>query len=651
MTIEKQVPEETSSTSGCQVPSIRELRQRSLDEIVYQPECDHTERQAMDMEVECEEPEEDMLQLRSHLHHHHRHHHSIYSRNHSYLHRVSTDGGSVCPHHPSSCTMLMACRDTVSPKRRNSRLMSITPPPPTSMSVGTSVSAKSPRISSVSSSDRDSFAFDRVDALPKDMSFTWLDILAIVFSIGTFLADIGTDMVVALFHLHNQDYWYFGLTAAFIVIPTLIVTGISLRWYVLDAREEPTQPISTWKWIVRTIFLLLQLGPIIRYLDSLMYGLKFRKSVKLRNRSEQKKYFQYMVYEDTDATMLRLFECFMEAAPQLVLQIYIMVKKSRFYHQIPLSEQAYSSALNETVTSFLGQVGKTTDSTQFPPLISPNEPWFVLAQLAAVFASMVSLSWSLVSYHRALRMSLPDKVNMTWPGLMVQFLWRICMIGSRVLVLALFATTYTRSIGFVCIIHWIIMFLWIISMRTSFCDNKIEELGYNAVLAVMYIFCYFNPVDSPTRFRYLTFYVFMFFENSILMFLFYSSRSFQPLFARLIVGTHFSAFVTGLCVMVIYYLYFHPTGAIRVWRRRTPDAGSDTVDLRSEENGRKAKKQISSSIWINQGRVLHPRPAIPNISTNQSTSTPGNSSLGGDVVVKNKIPNLVKELRLPPLSD
>ena len=30
-----------------------------------------------------------------------------------------------------------------------------------------------------------------------------------------------------------------------------------------------------------------------------------------------------MIYEDADATLLRLFECFMECAPQIVLQIYI----------------------------------------------------------------------------------------------------------------------------------------------------------------------------------------------------------------------------------------------------------------------------------------------------------------------------------------
>ena len=159
--------------------------------------------------------------------------------------------------------------------------------------------------------------YDRVDALPAHMTFTMIDALAILFSIGSFLFDIGTDIAVAAFHYINQDFWYFGLTMAFVILPTLVMTGISMRWYVLDSREEGSPKISKCQWISRFIFLLLQLGPILRYFDSLMYGLKFRQ--KTNSREAQKKYFQYMVYEDTDATMLRLFECFMEAAPQLVL--------------------------------------------------------------------------------------------------------------------------------------------------------------------------------------------------------------------------------------------------------------------------------------------------------------------------------------------
>jgi hypothetical protein len=56
-----------------------------------------------------------------------------------------------------------------------------------------------------------------------------------------------------------------------------------------------------------------------------MYGLKFRQ---LRDKEAKKRYFKYMANEDTDAAMLRLFGCFMEAAPQLVLQIYILAKST-----------------------------------------------------------------------------------------------------------------------------------------------------------------------------------------------------------------------------------------------------------------------------------------------------------------------------------
>lgn len=189
--------------------------------------------------------------------------------------------------------------------------------------------------SSVSSSLKASFSaggggdsFDHTDALPKEMSFTWIDILALCFSICSFLFDICADMFVAKFHYENGDYWYFTLTTTFIVVPTLVMTGISLRWYVLDSREEGAPQVTWFKWCLRVILLFLQLGPILRYLDSLLYGLKFRRSTA--NKADQKKYYQYMVYEDTDATMLRLFECFMEAAPQLVLQVYILARRYQF---------------------------------------------------------------------------------------------------------------------------------------------------------------------------------------------------------------------------------------------------------------------------------------------------------------------------------
>lgn len=146
-----------------------------------------------------------------------------------------------------------------------------------------------------------------------------------------------------------------------------------------------------------------------------------------------------------------------------------------------------------------------------------------------------------------------------------QFLWRICVIGARVLALALFAARYQQYIALVCGIHWLLMFAWIISMRTSFCDNRCEELGYNAVLGIMFIFCYFNPVDSPTRYRYSLFYTFIFCENTLLMTMFYLHPDSINCWYRLpaMIG-HFVAFFLGLGFMVLEPFDFSPPFACRV---------------------------------------------------------------------------------------
>jgi hypothetical protein len=64
---------------------------------------------------------------------------------------------------------------------------------------------------------------------------------------------------------------------------------------------------------------------IIRYVDALLYGLKSRKAAKRGDRASQYKYYAYMINEDADSTLLRLFEAFMESAPQVTLQLYILI--------------------------------------------------------------------------------------------------------------------------------------------------------------------------------------------------------------------------------------------------------------------------------------------------------------------------------------
>ena len=171
------------------------------------------------------------------------------------------------------------------------------------------------------------------------------------------------DCVVAyhFFHLavtHGvYHYWYFGLTVTFVLLPSLTMTGFSLRWYLQDAENAELPEVPTWRWILRILMLLLQvciinffdflflfllnfflqIAPILRYVDSMRYGLQSRKfgsiegktddfEEKKSAREQRIKNYKLMVYEDSDATLLRLFECFMESAPQLILQVCLEVK-------------------------------------------------------------------------------------------------------------------------------------------------------------------------------------------------------------------------------------------------------------------------------------------------------------------------------------
>ena len=169
---------------------------------------------------------------------------------------------------------------------------------------------------------------------------------------------------------------------------------------------------------------------------------------KSKAREKRLKFYTLMVYEDADATLLRLFECFMESAPQLILQIYILIRN-------PIS------------------LNIDPDQDQNPEDLMIKSSILVIS----VVSSLCSLAWSLVVYHRSLRYSLLEKNNLNAKGSALQFFWHFSSISARVIALSLFASVYPTWIGPVCVAHWVFMSAWIIHQNTQACNTKVRNLN------------------------------------------------------------------------------------------------------------------------------------------------------------------------------
>ena len=46
----------------------------------------------------------------------------------------------------------------------------------------------------------------------------------------------------------------------------------------MDGDNEHLPPVPLWRWILRLLALILQLAPVLRYVDSIRYGLLSRKA-------------------------------------------------------------------------------------------------------------------------------------------------------------------------------------------------------------------------------------------------------------------------------------------------------------------------------------------------------------------------------------
>ncbi|KAG8442046.1 hypothetical protein GDO86_011005 [Hymenochirus boettgeri] len=392
------------------------------------------------------------------------------------------------------------------------------------------------------------------------------DGLWIVAAVAVYCADVGSDLWLSVDYYLRGQRWWFGLTLFFVVLGSISVQVFSFRWFVHDFSTEnsaqcppmeskgatgssaaasvgegearpstphrqpsagSTKPATTGTdranrdraascsfcvWFMQSVIHVLQLGQIWRYFHTIYLGIRSRRS----GENERWRFYWKMVYEYADVSMLHLLATFLESAPQLVLQLCIVVQ---------------------------------TRSLQ------------ALQGLTAA-ASLVSLAWALASYQKALRDSRDDKKPISYMAVIIQFCWHFFTIAARVITFALFASVFQLYFGIFIVLHWCIMTFWIVHCETEFCITKWEEIVFDMVVGIIYIFSWFNVKEGRTRCRLFIYYFVILLENTALSTLWYLNKAPQILdaFAIPALCVVFSSFLTGIVFMLMYYAFFHPNG-------------------------------------------------------------------------------------------
>ncbi|XP_061530844.1 XK-related protein 7-like [Phycodurus eques] len=384
-----------------------------------------------------------------------------------------------------------------------------------------------------------------------------------------FFSDGASDLWLAADYYLRREYWCFALTLVFVIAPSAVVQVLSFRWFAYDFSDTPESGTATaavvaassvavgsdldakdgfgdgergagrtagagmlpgpatggrargccrvFVWLLQAVVHTLQLAQVWRYVRALYLGVQSR----WHREPERRHYYWRMMFESADISILRLLESFLKSAPQLVLQLSIMTIAG---HVLPL--QGLSAS-----------------------------------------ASLMSLAWMVASYQKVLRDSRDDKLPMSYKAVMVQILWHLFTIGARALAFALFASVFQLYFSIFIVAHWCIMTFWIIQGETDFCMSKWEEIIYNMMVGIVYVFCWFNVKEGRTRYRMLTYSLTVFIENVALTAAWYMYRGPRnsDFYAVVMVCVVASSYALGTFFMFVYYCLLHPDGPAPGW--------------------------------------------------------------------------------------
>lgn len=305
------------------------------------------------------------------------------------------------------------------------------------------------------------------------------------------------------------------------------------------------------------------------YWQSASYAIASKRAERRGDRAAQMRYYELHIHHDSDVALMRIFECFLEVAPQKILQMYIILRGQQRAIDAPMPDEISGEM------SLLSQFVIEHTSAINPPPISATPG----LQLLSLGSAIVSMAWCIAAYHRAIRWSQVDKVKSTWCASLCQWLCHFLITLSRVLAVALAASVSPQWTLSACVTHALVMAVWcMLCDRSPFCARTVwHSAAFALVLGAVFVFTYVLPrARRRTCGRYAAFYALCGAENAAAVALFvwrWSAGGGRSEWSggwladvrvvAALAGAALVPFGLGVVVMIVYYVRFHPNVVLR----------------------------------------------------------------------------------------
>ncbi len=213
--------------------------------------------------------------------------------------------------------------------------------------------------------------------------------LSLIVGLLLYLFDFGSDIYVASQYWKNNDGWWFGMTTGFILVPSIIVNITAI-----------VQVINFWRFIMA----VLQLSIVVRYIETIISP--YPPVITLPDR--RRIFF---------LAKLRYLETITESAPQLCLQVYIMLRQWDF--------PTYT-----VVSSVL---------------------------------SLLSLAWSITTLEKERKIKEDGHYKLR--AAFVFLIWQLSTLVSRLFAIVIFAYVFRYYVIIFLATHWLLLSMAILTIE------------------------------------------------------------------------------------------------------------------------------------------------------------------------------------------